>query len=342
MGRGVTQVTPLRGGGIPIAELIHVTRTAGPLLKRRQSDIGGDEDMAIHVLAVDGDPAYRKLATHLLEAAGFRVSTAGSGEEALEILSTDLTVSLLLIDLTMPGIDGIETVRRAKDKADRGGIYSILVTTTETIDLRLRALDSGLDDFVAKSAPAAEMVARVRNAARHVVLERTLRIRNEQLEMLALTDELTRVSNRRGLLRAAELMRAMPGKFVAILLDLDHFKQINDRFGHTAGDAILNGVGTALKRNTRTTDIIARYGGDEFVVLLPSTTVKLAEFVARRLARVIAALRWTFCDTEISVTATFGVATARRGKADIDALVAACDRTLLHRKAMRATHDARP
>jgi diguanylate cyclase (GGDEF)-like protein len=287
------------------------------------------------VLAVDDDPTYRRLAAHLLAEAGFRVSLAASGEEALEILDADQTVSLLVVDLAMPGIDGIETVKRARQEITGNGIYSILVTANETMELRLRALDSGLDDFVAKSAPAAEMVARVRSAARRVQMERTLRVRNEQLETLALTDELTKVANRRGLLRATEAMREARSRFAAILLDLDRFKMVNDQWGHTAGDAILNGVAATLRRNTRSSDIIARYGGDEFVVLLPATTVKLAEAVARRLAGAIATLRWNFQGEEVAISVTFGVASATRGKFDIDTMVATCDRTLFHRKARR-------
>jgi diguanylate cyclase (GGDEF)-like protein len=287
------------------------------------------------VLAVDDDPSYRRLAEHLLAEAGFRVSLAASGEEALEILDADHTVSLLVVDLAMPGIDGIETVKRARQEITGSGIYSILVTANETMELRLRALDSGLDDFVAKSAPAAEMVARVRSAARRVQMERTLRVRNEQLETLALTDELTKVANRRGLLRATETMRESRARFAAILLDLDRFKHVNDQWGHTAGDAILNGVAATLRRNTRSSDIIARYGGDEFVVLLPGTTVKLAEFVARRLAERIAALRWNFNGEEVAISVTFGVASSIRGKFDIDTMVATCDRTLFHRKSRR-------
>ena len=326
----MTQVTPPFVCGTWLAARAAVTRPRRTPPQRRITDSDPAVDQ-LHVLAVDDDAAYRRFIAHVLESAGFRVSLAATGEEALEMLRSDPTISLLLIDLSMPGIDGIETVRRIRDERERSGIYAILVTAHERPDIRLRALQNGLDDFLPKSASVEEVIARVRSAARRVGMERTLQLRNAELEALALTDELTSVANRRGLVQAAAALVREEAKFSAILIDLDHFKKVNDTYGHAAGDTILSGVAATLRAHTRSSDIIARFGGDEFVLLLPSTGVRGGGTLARRIVDAIAAMRWNFDGQEVSVTVQFGVASSAHGS-NIENLVTECDRALFRRK----------
>jgi two-component system cell cycle response regulator len=220
----------------------------------------------------------------------------------------------------MPRMDGIETVRRLQSDEGQQRLYTILHTSYDEVETRLRALDAGMDDFIPKSATSSEIVAKLRTAARRLEIERRLHIENEELQTLALTDELTGIPNRRALFRAASEMLARGQPLSAVLFDLDHFKQINDKHGHLEGDRILTEVAAMLKANTRVDDIIGRYGGDEFLLLLPDTEGREARMIANRLSR------------NAPMTMSFGVATSSSPKDTLADLITACDERLYRNK----------
>jgi diguanylate cyclase (GGDEF)-like protein len=300
---------------------------------RRKSDLDVSPE-PLRLLAVDDDRNYLRRLQIVLTRAGFDVVTASDGDAAIDRIRRDRDISVLLIDLSMPGMDGIETVRHARQASEFPGLYAILLTASDGTDVKLRALDNGLDDFLTKSSSDSEILAKLRSAARRIEMERKLHLANEELQTLALTDELTGIANRRALFRAAEEMLGS-GKMMSVaLFDLDRFKQINDTYGHLVGDRILADVAACLKEHTRVGDVIARYGGDEFVLLLPDTTAQVARQITDRIRSRIADLRWDIGAQQITVGVGTGLATAGSGSS-IGTLLAESDAKLYDGKMAR-------
>jgi two-component system, cell cycle response regulator len=300
------------------------TRVQTPSRRRRDSD---ESEPKLRILAVDDDESYLHYLTLVLTRAGFLVEVATDGPSAIAKILDGCEVDLLLIDLAMPHIDGIETVRRIHAECSVPGIYTILLTASESTDTKLRALNSGLDDFLTKNSPESEILAKIRSAARRLEMERQLHLQNEELQALALTDELTGIANRRALLRAGEKVLADKRLLTVVLFDLDRFKQINDTFGHLAGDRILADVAASFNKHTRYGDLIGRYGGDEFVMLLPDTDLEEARQLSDRMLAKIRQLTWTISDTILSLTAQSGMAVSSGGSTLSD-LLALCDKAL--------------
>ena len=293
-----------------------------PQFARRKTDRESRDAPGLRVLVVDDDVAYLKLLQAVLTRAGFDVVVAEDGPTGLEKLRADHDIGVAIIDLAMPRMDGIETVRRMQtDEQQR--LYTILHTSYDEVETRLRALEGGCDDFIPKSATSSEIVAKLRTAARRLEMERRLHIENTELQTLALTDELTGIPNRRALFRAATEMLEQGRKLSVVLFDLDQFKQINDKHGHLEGDRILTEVAAMLKANTRVDDIIGRYGGDEFLLLLPDTDGREARAIANRLSR------------SAPMTMSFGVATSSSSNDTLPDLITACDERLYRNKSAR-------
>jgi diguanylate cyclase (GGDEF)-like protein len=303
-----------------------------PHQARRKSDRNSRaEAPALKVLVVDDDPAYLKLLQAVLTRAGFDVVVAEDGPAALAALRTDREIGVALLDLAMPRMDGIETMQRVQSEDAPHRLYTILHTSFDEVATKLRALEAGFDDFIPKSATSSEIVAKLRTAARRLEMERRLHIENKELQTLALTDELTGIPNRRALFRAATEILARNSTLSVVLFDLDHFKEINDRFGHLEGDRILSEVAAMLKENTRVDDIIGRYGGDEFLLLLPDTPIKEARAIANRLRQ------------SGPVKMSCGVATSSSSNDTLPDLITACDERLYrHKHARRDIPEARP
>ncbi|HEV7922765.1 MAG TPA: diguanylate cyclase [Thermoanaerobaculia bacterium] len=299
---------------------------------RRRSDDGSEQGSKVRVLAVDDDHAYLRYLELILTRAGFDVVVAFDGLSAIEIIRRDPNIDIVLIDLAMPLMDGLETVQRIQ--AETTGIYTILLTAHDGFETKLRALNGGCDDFLTKTTPESEIVAKLRSAARRLELERRLHVENEELERLAYTDELTGIANRRALFRAADEILAAGRHLSVVLFDLDDFKGINDTYGHLMGDRILADVAACLKQNTRIGDVIARYGGDEFVLLLPETTANGARQITDRICQQIADLRWDVAGQTITINVGTGLSTAGSGSS-ISTLLAESDAKLYDAKMAR-------
>lgn len=297
----------------------------------RRRDDYQPENTPIRVLAVDDDGAYLRRLRLVMTRAGFDVTTADDGAAAIERIRADRDIAILISDLSMPDMDGIETVRRAREASAFPGLYTILLTASDGTEVKLRALDSGLDDFLTKASSDSEIVAKLRSAARRLQMERRLHVENEELQTLALTDELTGVANRRALFREAESILTSGRNLAAVLFDLDRFKHINDTYGHLMGDRILADVAASLKANTRVGDVIARYGGDEFVLLLPDTPVEEARAITARITRRVSELRWTMGDYVVTASITTGLALSGSAST-IATLLAECDARLYEAK----------
>lgn len=255
------------------------------------------------------------------------------GERALE-LARGQQPDLILVDAMMPGMDGYAVCAALRAAPETRDIPVIFVTALKTPEDETRALDAGAADFISKPVNAAVVRARVRT-------QLTVKRQADALRALTLTDPLTGVANRRAFderLHAEWRRCARAGLPVALILaDVDHFKAYNDHYGHPAGDACLVQVAAALRRSAgRTHDLVTRYGGEEFAILLPQLDVSGAECVARRLQDELArlAIAHAASPTAPHLTLSMGLASLVPQDAQgADSLVARADALLYAAKA---------
>jgi two-component system cell cycle response regulator len=239
----------------------------------------------LKVLIADDDPLLCQLLGGVLLAAGYEVITASNGLEAWEILQRE-RVRMLLVDWMMPGLDGPELIGRIRRAGLPGYTYVILLTARSRRRDVVAGLRSGADDYVTKPFRQEELLARMGVGARILALETGLSASLAREEALSSLDSLTGLPNRRALCARAlaELSRAERARTSVgiIMMDIDHFKEINDRFGHAAGDDALRQVAAALQKNKRDYDFPGRWGGEEFLIIVPGASLAQAAVVAER------------------------------------------------------------
>ena len=263
------------------------------------------------ILLVGDDHAM----TPALEAEGYQIFPAASGSEALGLLD-QLEPDLVLLDFDLPGLGGIDTLMALKGNPDTHRI-GVLVLGDVPADLT-RAFAAGADEFMVAHANDHELIAR---AGHLIERKRMLDVLYRQANYDALTGVLNRGATLERLLRDGKAL-------CAVMVDLDHFKPINDRFGHAAGDRVLRKVAELLRRNIRSTDLVGRYGGEEFLLTMPDTGLHGGKVAAGRLRDLLA--NNMSIGNEI-VTASFGVAQSRR-EGDITNLLERADQALYHAK----------
>jgi diguanylate cyclase (GGDEF)-like protein len=246
------------------------------------------------VLVVDDDRDVREALAEILDSNGYEAVTAKDGDEALVLLDRDESIELVLLDMNLPELDGFDILRRLKGRDRRREVPVICLSARTAVEDKVAGLKLGAADYLAKPFDVQELFARMARPLRvKHVLERLDRAKS-RAEQLSLTDPLTGLPNRRDLERrlAKELDRAERANepLGCLMLDIDRFKEVNDRFGHFAGDAVLVDVARALEASLRSFDVVARYGGDEFVALLPGATLDAARHVAEALCDVVSTL----------------------------------------------------
>jgi diguanylate cyclase (GGDEF)-like protein len=221
------------------------------------------------------------------------------------------SVDLVLCDLIMPDIDGFKFLRLKAGSTEFNDIPVILLTGKGDVESKVRALNAGASDYVTKPFSLAELIARVRVHLQIKQLQDALRKKNAQLERLTRTDPLTNIANRRHFMHSIEMEFARLERYKRpmsfIMLDVDHFKKVNDKHGHQAGDQVLVDVAGILAESVRITDVAARYGGEEFAILLPETDGSRAFIVAERCRKLIEKMETVFEENTIRVTASFGL-----------------------------------
>ena len=232
------------------------------------------------VLVVDDEESVREPVVAMLEHLGFKADSAVNGEEALEML-TQRPYTFLLTDIRMPGIDGLELIKRAKK--DHPEICSIAMTGYSREFNYVEVINTGATDFVNKPFVIEELEAKIKRA----IIERNIR---QELQRLSITDSLTGLYNQRHFYARLndEIARAKRQKnnLALIFLDLDDFKQYNDKHGHLAGDELLKNVGKVITRNVRQgVDSGFRYGGDEFAVVLIDANELVAKMMSARIEK---------------------------------------------------------
>lgn len=283
------------------------------------------------VLLVDDEPVQRMLVGRMLTRAGFEVVTAEDGEQALKLIAQG-DVQLVVTDWEMPKLDGLSLCRSVRSMGLDRYVYAIVVTSRDAVEHVVMGLQAGADDYLVKPVLEPELLARLNTGKRLLEMERSLRLANEENIRLSITDALTGVFNRRYLMdqlsRELERAQRYQHPLSLMLCDVDHFKRINDTYGHQSGDEVLISFAQSLKYSLRETDWIARYGGEEFVVVLPETSIANATAVAERCRADLAATPRQVGELSVPVTASFGVSGWEPGMTVdtlLDKLIAAAD-----------------
>jgi diguanylate cyclase (GGDEF)-like protein len=296
----------------------------------------------VRVLLVDDEPNFRAWLGLLMRRLGFTVEVAVDGVAALEMLRGH-TFDLLICDYEMPRMNGIDLIREIRETPQLAHQYAVMLTAHEDLDSKVAALTTGYDDFLAKSCTEVEVIAKVIAAKRMLARNRLLSAAANEWQALATRDELTGVATRRTLVDEAARSLA-EGRTVGVaLLDLDDFKPVNDNFGHLTGDRILRDIGALFISRTRSSDLIARFGGDEFVLLVRDLPLEDLTGAADRLVAEVESLQWTSGDVVFGMKITSGVAHSKLiPNATLDQLLEAADRDLYAKKWLRKHPGARP
>ncbi|HEY0075402.1 MAG TPA: diguanylate cyclase [Abditibacteriaceae bacterium] len=229
------------------------------------------------VLIAEDDPEINNLTSLTLRMDGYEVLQAHDGRQALQLILQEAP-DLVMLDVLMPGMNGYEVAQEMQSRPAVANVPVIFVTAQQDMEDRVHGLGMAVD-YICKPFAVPELLARVRSAVR-------VRKLQEQLEKLAITDELTGLTNRRGFLAhlEEELWRARRfGHPLAVLLfDLDHFKKVNDTWGHAQGDAVLKAFARVLEHSSRRTDKVGRLGGEEFAAVLSETDIEGAGIFAEK------------------------------------------------------------
>ncbi|MEA3349246.1 MAG: diguanylate cyclase [Chloroflexota bacterium] len=296
----------------------------------------------MNVLIVDDDPVLRKLLQRALIQMEYQVRVAKDGCEAWDILQRE-PLQLVVTDWVMPEMDGLALTRKIRKAEMPGYVYIVILTGQEGIENIVDGLDAGADDYLMKPFRPKELQARLRVGERVLDLERRLKAARDKMRDLAMHDELTGLWNRRAFYEHAnaELGHAIREKcdLSLIMLDIDHFKVVNDRYGHLVGDEILKMVTDTIEENLRPYDKVGRWGGEEFIILLPTTSLSKAATIAERLRVSVSSTGLSFSlgqdgrDEELHVKISLGVAGIEAGESiSFDTLVGRADDMLYKAK----------
>lgn len=246
----------------------------------------------MEILIAEDDLISRTLLSRVLSKMGYQVIESGNGREAWAIFQ-ERNIQLLITDWIMPEMDGLDLTRkiRSSDKISNY-VYIVILTGRKGIDNIVDGLDAGADDYLVKPFSPKELNARLKIGQRILDLERRLKGAREKMRELAMHDELTGIWNRRAFYNHAisvlDQAKREGHPTSLILVDIDHFKKVNDQHGHLVGDQVLKMVTDLIKRNLRTYDKVGRWGGEEFIILLPTTPKREAAQIAERLRVCIA------------------------------------------------------
>ncbi len=238
------------------------------------------------ILAIDDTPYNLDILKNGLEDEGFEMLTALSGRKGLELIDSERP-DLVLLDIGMPEMDGHQVLQQIR-LSDEYGDLPVIILTANTEDSNLaRCLESGANDYVTKPFSFTALVARINNVMRTQSDARDLSRNVAELRDLAYRDDMTGLLNRRAFFDRAtaefEIAKNSGEPMAISILDIDHFKEINDTYGHAAGDDVLRHFGMMLKGSLRLHDIVGRIGGEEFAVCLPNTTPMQAYSILERL-----------------------------------------------------------
>jgi two-component system cell cycle response regulator len=308
-----------------------------------QADLRDGDGQEERILVVDDNPDNLEIISVRLSSRGFHIETATNGQEALERVR-QAPPHLILLDVMMPLLDGYEVSRQIKNDEGLPYIPIILVTARDSTQDKVEGLDAGADDYLTKPINFPELEARVRSMLRIKRLQdeldqknRELEVANKRLRKLSITDGLTELFNHRHVheLLHEEFERSKrSGEAMAVaMMDLDRFKQVNDTYGHPTGDVILYETAHILKETAREIDMVGRYGGEEFIVILPGTDEEAAQQFAERVRGRVEEHVYQDEAAEVRMTVSGGVASfLPSANEDPDTLIKRADEALYNAK----------
>ena len=285
------------------------------------------------ILVIDDSGSARAAIRQALEASGRvdRILEAGDGLIGLRLLLAE-EIDAVICDLEMPGLDGEKLLAARRCRPGREEVPFLFLTGSRDPERLVRLLRSGASDTIPKPFHPAELIARLELQLRLTRLQSELREKNATLARLSTTDSVTGLRSRRyvGELLAIEVLRATRYRtpLSVLMADLDHFKRINDAHGHRAGDAVLAGVGEAIRAALRGTDAAGRYGGEEILIVLPQTDLEGARVLAERLRQAVEHAEFAIGGARVSITVSIGAAALGGDVRSADDLVEAADGAL--------------
>ncbi len=287
----------------------------------------------MRVLVADDDPLTLHMVVYRMRQWGHEVVTCGDGDEAWKILQSNEMPQIAILDWMMPGLDGLQVCQKLRAQSNNPYVYVILLTgKDETQDL-IAGLDAGADDYLCKPFHLGELEARLRSGKRIVDLQAELIRAHESLRIQAMQDPLTHALNHGAILEHLhrELARAQRESLPLslIMADLDEFKRVNDTFGHLAGDFVLVEVTRRFRECLRTYDAIGRYGGEEFLIVLPGSDTDTAMKQAERIQASLSEEPILVPGSSVQITVSQGVTTWTRPYIDdVRGLINAADSAL--------------
>ena len=290
------------------------------------------------VLIAEDDNVTRHKLEKVLTDMDFDVVSCKDGLEAWKVTQSKNTPRLLVLDWIMPGMDGLEICRKIREPAREPSTFILLLTSKNKSDDFIEGMEAGADDYITKPFNNSELKARLKAGKRIIELNEELLSVRDRFEKQATHDKLTGLYNRHYMVKSFEdeLARALRYQIdlSCILLDLDYFKDVNDSFGHSFGDLVLREFSKILKLNVRKTDIPIRYGGEEFMVLLPHTSIDGAQTVAEKIRTTCEKIKYDDGSNSTTVTVSIGIASVKKNKLTESKEIMACaDKALYQSKA---------
>jgi diguanylate cyclase (GGDEF)-like protein len=266
----------------------------------------------LKVLAAEDNAVFQSVLRSLLTKWGYEAVIARDGLEAWDILQSNDAPRLAILDWMMPGLDGVEICQRIRAARREPYVYIVLLTArTEAQDV-VEGMEAGADDYLTKPFNARELRVRLRAGSRILELQEQLLHAREALRVQATHDGLTGLLNHSAILESLrnELARANreAQPLAALMVDIDRFKSINDTYGHQTGDEILKEAARRMKGAVRRYDAVGRYGGEEFLILLPGCDSESGQLQAERIREALADSRFDAAGQAIHVTCSIGVA----------------------------------
>ena len=289
------------------------------------------------VLVADDDRTMTVLLRATLAKLGHEVWVADDGEAAWRLLQEPDAPKFAILDWMMPGMSGIEVCRKVRQRTDAPYVYILLLTAMGQLDDLVEGIEAGADAYITKPFNLKDLQARLRAGKRILDLQSELLAAQAQLEILATHDFLTGLWNRSAVLErlAQELARSQRERnpVGVILTDIDHFKRVNDTYGHARGDQVLQEVAKRMAETIRPYDSVGRYGGEEFLIVVADCDIQQTFDLAERIRHAISAAPMAMSGGAIQIANSFGVSASHPGEdVDLKDLIEAADRALYRAK----------